>query len=58
MTVCIVEKLKYGGGHQTMAAAQIPDITAEEARLRLIEAIEKYLLENMTDTKLLPQKEN
>lgn len=54
----IVEKLKYGGGHQTMAAAQIPDITAEEARLRLIEAIEKYLLENMTDTKLLPQKEN
>lgn len=54
----IVEKLHYGGGHQTMAAAQIPDITAEEARVLLIDAIEKYLLENMTDTKLLPQKEN
>lgn len=54
----IVEKLHYGGGHQTMAAAQIPDITADEARTLLIDAIEKYLLENMTDTKLLPQKEN
>ena len=54
----IVEKLHYGGGHQTMAAAQIPDITAEKAKEMLLDAIEQYLLENMTDTKTLPQKEN
>ncbi len=54
----IVEKLGYGGGHQTMAAAQIPDISAAEAKAMLLAAIEKYLLENMTDTKILTQKEN
>ncbi len=54
----IVEKLHYGGGHQTMAAAQIPDISAEKAKAMLLDAIEQYLLENMTDTKTLPQKEN
>lgn len=54
----IVEKLHYGGGHQTMAAAQIPDITAEKARELLLDAIEQYLLENMTDTKSTTQKEN
>lgn len=54
----IVEKLGYGGGHQTMAAAQIPDINASEAKTMLIDAIEQYLLENMTDTKSIPQKEN
>ena len=41
-----------------MAAAQIPDITAEKAKEMLLDAIEQYLLENMTDTKTLPQKEN
>jgi len=47
----IVEKLHFGGGHQTMAAAQIPDITAAEAKTLLLDAIEQYLLENMTNTK-------
>ena len=32
--------------------------TKEKAKEMLLDAIEQYLLENMTDTKTLPQKEN
>jgi c-di-AMP phosphodiesterase-like protein len=40
----ILEKLG-GGGHLTMAGAQLHNITMEEARQRVIEAIEEYLKE-------------
>ena len=53
----IMEKIK-GGGHLTMAATQLTDVTIEEAKKILIEAIEIYQLENMTDTKTINQKEN
>lgn len=35
-----------GGGHQTMAGAQIKDITLEEGRKRLLAAIDRYYEEN------------
>jgi c-di-AMP phosphodiesterase-like protein len=38
----IMEKLG-GGGHHTMAAAQLPDVTPEETRNRLIEAIDEHI---------------
>ena len=38
----IMEKLG-GGGHQTMAAAQIYDISVQEARVRLEAAIDEYM---------------
>ncbi len=38
----IMEKLG-GGGHQTMAAAQLYDIKSEEAEKRLTEAIDEYI---------------
>ncbi|MBP5617765.1 MAG: DHH family phosphoesterase [Clostridia bacterium] len=41
----IMEKLG-GGGHLTMAAAQLKDISAEEALARLADAIEAYRKEN------------
>jgi c-di-AMP phosphodiesterase-like protein len=41
-----------------MAAAQLKDVTLDEAKQLLIEALEKYFLENMTDTKTTTQKEN
>ncbi len=40
----IMEKLG-GGGHLTMAGAQIPDISLENARQKLLEAIDQYLEE-------------
>lgn len=38
----IMEKLG-GGGHQTMAAAQIYDISVEDAKKRLFEAVDEYI---------------
>ncbi|MFY9427259.1 MAG: DHH family phosphoesterase [Caldicoprobacterales bacterium] len=40
----ILEKLG-GGGHMTIAGAQLDDITIEEARERVINAVEEYLSE-------------
>ena len=40
----ILEKLG-GGGHMTIAGAQLEDITMEEARERVIKAVEEYLSE-------------
>ncbi|MBE7022176.1 MAG: phosphoesterase [Ruminococcaceae bacterium] len=40
----ILEKLG-GGGHMTIAGAQLPELTVEEAREKLCEAIEDYYLE-------------
>ena len=41
----IMEKLG-GGGHLTMAGAQLSDCTLESARQRLFEAIDDYLSKN------------
>lgn len=46
----IMEKI-HGGGHQTMAATQLTNISEDEAEKMLIDAIEKYRLENMSDIK-------
>lgn len=35
-----------GGGHQTMAGAQIKDITLEDCRQQLLVAIDRYYEEN------------
>ncbi len=40
----ILEKLG-GGGHLTMAGAQLDNITMKEARQRVVEAINEYLKE-------------
>lgn len=43
VNVQIIMETLHGGGHLTMAAAQLPDgIGMEEARARLCEAIDKY----------------
>ncbi|HZK35132.1 MAG TPA: DHH family phosphoesterase, partial [Bacillota bacterium] len=41
----ILEKLG-GGGHLTMAGAQLSDLSMDEARLKVIEAVEEYLKED------------
>jgi c-di-AMP phosphodiesterase-like protein len=41
----IMEKLE-GGGHQTMAGTQLKNITLQDAKKRLISAIDTYLAEN------------
>ncbi|MGN0666020.1 MAG: DHH family phosphoesterase [Huintestinicola sp.] len=43
MNVQIIMEKLGGGGHQTMAAAQLADCTADEAKERLIEAIEEHI---------------
>lgn len=40
-----------GGGHQTMAGAQIKDISLEDCRQRLLVAIDRYFEENPTGGK-------
>lgn len=42
----ILEKLG-GGGHMTIAGAQLPDVTIEEAKERLVAAIDDYYLETV-----------
>ncbi len=42
MNVQVIMEALGGGGHQTMAGAQVKDITAEEAKKRLREAIDDY----------------
>lgn len=41
VNVQVIMEMLGGGGHQSMAAAQIPDITIEEARQRLTAAIQE-----------------
>jgi c-di-AMP phosphodiesterase-like protein len=38
-----------GGGHQTMAGAQLKNITMEEARQRLVELVQKQIEESEAD---------
>lgn len=42
MNVQLVMEALGGGGHQTMAAAQLPNVTLEEAKERLIKVLSKY----------------
>lgn len=42
MNVQVIMEALGGGGHQTMAGAQIPDITAQEAKEKLFAAIDDY----------------
>ncbi len=42
MNVQVIMEALGGGGHQTMAGAQIPDITPEAAKDRLLAAIDDY----------------
>jgi len=45
-TVQIIMESLGGGGHLTMAGAQLSDCTLESARQRLFEAIDDYLSKN------------
>lgn len=42
MNVQVIMEALGGGGHQTMAGAQIPDITPNEAKEKLLAAIDDY----------------
>lgn len=42
MNVQVVMESLGGGGHQTMAAAQLPDISLEQAKDKLIDVIKEY----------------
>jgi len=42
MNVQVIMEALGGGGHQTMAGAQVKDITAAEAKKRLKAAIDDY----------------
>lgn len=44
--VQLVMEALGGGGHLTMAGAQLSDCTLESARQRLFEAIDDYLSKN------------
>ena len=46
MNVQIIMESLGGGGHLTMAGAQLSDCTLESARQRLFEAIDDYLSKN------------
>ncbi|MEA5134571.1 MAG: DHH family phosphoesterase [Candidatus Fimivivens sp.] len=46
MNVQVIMETLGGGGHQTMAATQIPTISMEDARQKLLEAIEEYTQQN------------
>lgn len=43
VNVQLIMELLGGGGHQTMSACQLPDLTIEEATERLKKAIDKYI---------------
>ncbi len=42
MNVQVIMETLGGGGHQTMAGAQVPDITPQEAKEKLLAAIDDY----------------
>lgn len=46
LNVQVIMEALGGGGHQTMAATQIPAISMEDARQKLLEAIEEYSQQN------------
>ena len=49
LNVQLVMEKMGGGGHQNMAATQIKNVTLEQAKTQLLEAIELVCLENQTD---------
>lgn len=46
INVQIIMESLGGGGHQTMAAAQLREKTIDDAKVRLLQAIDKFYLEN------------
>lgn len=46
INVQIIMETLGGGGHQTMAAAQLKEKTIDDAKVRLLQAIDKFYLEN------------
>ena len=46
VNVQLIMEMLGGGGHQTMAACQLPKLSIEQATLKLKNAIDKYI----TDT--------
>ena len=46
INVQLIMEALGGGGHMTVAGAQLPDITIEETKKRLYEAIDQYLESN------------
>lgn len=46
INVQIIMEALGGGGHQTMAAAQLKEKTIDDAKVRLLQAIDKFYLEN------------
>lgn len=46
LNVQVIMEALGGGGHQTMAATQIPSISMEDARQKLFETIEEYAQQN------------
>ena len=46
VNVQLIMEALGGGGHQTMAAAQLPSVTLQETKERLLEALDAYALEH------------
>lgn len=49
INVQVIMEALGGGGHQTMAATQMPELSMEDARQKLLEAIEEYASYNQKD---------
>jgi len=49
INVQVIMEALGGGGHQTMAAAQMPGISMESARQKLLEAIDEYSVNNSVE---------
>ncbi|MBQ8687719.1 MAG: DHH family phosphoesterase [Ruminococcus sp.] len=46
VNVQLIMETLGGGGHQTMAAAQLPSVTLQETKERLLQALDAYALEH------------
>lgn len=51
MNVQLVMEKLGGGGHQTMAGAQLKEVSLEDARQRLLRSIDEYHTENAANSK-------
>lgn len=46
MNVQVLMEMLGGGGHQTMAAVQLENVLIDDARVRLLQSIDQYYIEN------------
>ena len=53
INVQVVMEYLGGGGHHTMAGAQLKGVTAEEAKAQLMKAIDQYHESHSLETNLL-----